>query len=96
MKRKHLLFDDYLKETLKDPKVKAEYDAMQPEFAVIEAMIMARRKKKFTQVKLAKKIGTKQSVISRLERGNANPTIGFLKKFAKALDTHLEVRFTSL
>ena len=94
--RKHLDFEVWKKELLKNPKIKAEYDRLQPEFAVIQAMIDARRKKGMTQAKLAKKIGTKQSVISRLERGNANPTILFLKKLAQALNSHLEIRFTTL
>lgn len=93
--RKHLDFDDFLKESLKDPKIKAEYDRLQPEFAVIRAMIDARVKRGLTQEKLAKKIGTKQSVISRLERGNANPSVAFLKKLAQALNSHLEIKFVS-
>ena len=91
--RKHRDFDDFLKESLKNPKIKAEYDRLQPEFAVIRAMIDARVNKGLTQSVLAKKIGTKQSVISRLESGRANPSIAFLKKLAQALNTHLEIKF---
>ena len=91
--RKHLDFEVWEKEALKDPLLKTEYDRLQPEFAVINAMIEARRKKGITQVDLAKKMGTKQSVISRLESGRANPSIGFLKKLANALQTNLEIRF---
>lgn len=94
--RKHLDFDVWLKDQLKNPVFKAEYDRLQPEFAVIEAMIDARRKKGITQKVLAKKIGTKQSVISRLETGNANPSVAFLKRLASALDSHLEIKFTPL
>lgn len=91
--RKHLDFEVWEKEALKDPALKAEYDKLQPEFAIIQAMIDARRRKGVTQKILAKKIGTKQSVISRLESGRANPSIAFLKRLAKALDARLEVRF---
>jgi ribosome-binding protein aMBF1 (putative translation factor) len=94
MKRRHLDFDVWLKEELKDPDFKAEFDRQQPEFAVINAIIEARRKKGVTQKELAQRIGTKQSVISRLESGRANPSISFLKKFAKALNSKLEIRFT--
>lgn len=93
--RKHLDFDDFLKESLKNPKIKAEYDRLQPEFTVIQAMIDARRNKRFTQKQLANKVGTKQSVISRLESGRANPTVAFLKKLADALNSHLEIKFIS-
>lgn len=96
MKRKHLDFDEFLKESLKNPKIKAEYDRLQPEFAVINAMIEARVKKGLTQKELASKIGTKQSVISRLESGRANPSVAFLKKFAQALNSNLQIKFTPL
>lgn len=91
--RYHRDFDDFLKESLKNPKIKAEYDRLQPEFAVIKALIEARKTKGFTQRVLAKEIGTKQSVISRLESGRANPSVAFLKKLAQALNTYLEIKF---
>lgn len=95
MKRQHLDFDEFLKESLKNPKIKAEYDRLQPEFAVINAIIEARRKKGVTQHELAKRIGTKQSVISRLESGRTNPSVAFLKKLANALSSYLEIKFVA-
>jgi len=92
--RHHLSFDDFLKDSLKNPKIKAEYDKLQPEFALIDALIKSRAKNNMTQRQLANKMGTKQSVISRLEIGRANPTFSFLKRLAKALDSKLEIRFT--
>ena len=94
--RKHLDVREWIKETLKNPKVKAEYDKLQPEFAVIRAIVRARAQQGITQKDLAEKIGTKQSVISRLESGNANPSIAFLQKLAAALNTKLEIKFSSL
>jgi len=91
--RKHLDFDVWKREALKDPELKAEYDKLQPEFAVIKAIIEARVKKGVTQKEIAKKIGTKQSVISRLESGRANPSVAFLKKLAGALNSHLQIKF---
>lgn len=92
MKRKHLDFDRYKKKVLaKDRQLKAEYDQLQPEFAVVEAILKARMKKGLTQRGLAKKMGTKQSAISRLETGRANPSLNFLKRLAGALDSSLEV-----
>ncbi|MBI3385064.1 helix-turn-helix transcriptional regulator [Candidatus Gottesmanbacteria bacterium] len=96
MKRKYLKFETWLKKQLKNPAFKAEYNRQQPEFAVINAIIEARKNKGVTQKALAKKIGTKQSVISRMESGRANPTIGFLKRLAQAFNSRLEIRFISL
>lgn len=93
MKRKHLDFDDFKREVLKDPKIKAEYDKLDPEFAPIEAILEARVKNGMTQAQLANKVGTKQSAIARLESGNANPSIGFLQKLAEALGKKLVIRF---
>ncbi|MEK9146961.1 MAG: helix-turn-helix transcriptional regulator [Patescibacteria group bacterium] len=93
MKRKHLDFDVYLKNALKNPKIKAEYDKLEPQFAPIEAILEARVKKGMTQAQLASKIGTKQSAIARVESGNANPSIGFLQKLAEALGKKLVIRF---
>ena len=52
-----------------------------------------RLQKGLTQKELAQKIGTKQSAISRLESGKANPSLLFLQKIAKALHSNLEVTF---
>ena len=65
-------FNAYLKEQLKDPAVKAEYDALEPEFSIIQAMIDARKASGLTQKQLAEKTGIAQADISKLENGNAN------------------------
>lgn len=96
MKRQHLSFDKFLKESLKNPKIRAEYERLQPEYAVINAIIQARRKKGITQEHLAKKIGTKQSAIARLESGRANPSVALLKKLAQALNSNLQIKFTPI
>lgn len=93
---KHLDFNTYKKQVLKNKRLKAEYDRVQPEFELINALIEARKGKNLTQTQLAKKIGTKQSVISRLEIGNANPTLDFLKKIADALNSRLQISLGSL
>ena len=95
MNRQHLDFITWEKESLKNPKIKAEYDKLQPEFALIQALIDARTKKGVTQEELANKMGTKQSVISRLESGRANPSVAFLKKLANALNSHIQIEFIS-
>ncbi len=85
---------DYRKlraELLKDPQIKKGYDDLGPEFALIEMMIEKRLKLGLTQKQLAKKIGIKQPMISRLESGTYNPSIKFLHRVAGALDAKLKV-----
>ena len=94
-KRKHLDFEIWHKEQLKNPEYKREFDKLQPEFDLIRAIIDARAKKGVTQKILAKRMGTKQSVISRLESGNANPSFEFVKRLAKALETDIQIKFSA-
>src|SRR3989338_2424322 len=95
MKRQYLDFEVWKKQALKDPKLKAEYDRLQPEFAVIRAIIETRSKKGITQKPLAQKMKTKQSAISRIESGRANPSLNFLTKLAQAMNARLEINFLS-
>jgi len=85
-------FEDFKKELFSArPEVKAAYDDLEPEYKIIEAVIRHRIEKNLTQKQLAEKMGTTQSAIARLESGNANPSLAFLKRMAAALDTKLEI-----
>ena len=86
-------FDDFLKEQLKDPEVKREYDALAPEFAIIQAMIDARRASGMTQKQLADKTGIAQADISKLERGNANPSLRTLQRLAAGMGMQVKIEF---
>lgn len=79
------------KELLQNKKVKQAYSELGHEFTLIELIIERRLEQGLTQAQLAKKIGTKQSAISRLERGTYNPSIAFLRKVAKALESELRI-----
>ncbi len=70
------------------------YDDLEEEYAIIEQVLAFRIKHGITQAELAKRIGTKQSAISRFESGTENPTIDFLKKLAKALGAKLSVKIS--
>ncbi|OGY08326.1 MAG: hypothetical protein A2782_00680 [Candidatus Blackburnbacteria bacterium RIFCSPHIGHO2_01_FULL_43_15b] len=80
-------------EWLKDPRFRKLYEESQPEYEIARALIRARIEKKITQKELAKKMRTTQSVISRVEQAKTSPSISFLKRLAKALDTTLQVQF---
>ncbi len=79
------------KELLKDPEAAKEYRRLEPTYSVISQLIKQRIDSGLTQAQLAKKIGTKQSAISRLESGEANPTLHLLEKIAAAVDKKLVV-----
>lgn len=87
------------RELLKDKIIAGEYKRLAPRYVLISQLIEARIKKGLTQKELAKKIGTKQSAIARLESGTINPSIGFLEKITLALNSKLVIqirRFKSI
>lgn len=77
------------------PELKEEYDKLELEYRIIAQIIELRKKKKITQKQLAELVNTKQPSIARLESGEYNPTLDFLKKIAEVLDADLEVNFIS-
>ena len=87
-------WEKFLEEQLKDPEFKAEYDALEPEFAIIQAIIDARSNTGLTQKQLSERTGIAQADISRLENGNANPSLKTLKRLAAAMDMTLKIEFT--
>ena len=89
-------FKDFLTECLKDPEIKAEYDALEPEFAIIQAIIDARKSTGITQKQLADKTGIAQGDISKLENGNANPSLRTLQRLAAGMGMKLKLEFTPI
>lgn len=84
---------EYIAEQMKDPEFKKAWDDLDPEFEVLEAMLKARAKSGITQAELARRMGTTQSVISRLEHGAfSKATLETIKKIADALDMRLVIK----
>lgn len=86
-------FRDYFDEQMKDSEFKAEFDALEPEFAIIQTMIDARKLRVITQKELSEKTGIAQGDISKLENGNGNPSIRTLQRLAAAMDMSLKIEF---
>lgn len=86
-------FNDYLAKQLEDDAFKAEYEELEPEFAIIQALIDARKASGFTQKELSERSGIAQSDISKLENGNANPSIRTLQRLAAAMGRTLKIEF---
>lgn len=86
-------FRNYLNEQLKDDEFKAEYEKLEPEFSIIQAVIDARKSTNITQKELAERTGIAQSDISKLENGNSNPTLGMLKRLADGMGMTVKLQF---
>lgn len=78
---------------LKNAEFQDEVNNLQPEYELIKQIIQARIEQSLTQEELAQRIGTKQSNISRLEKGKYNPSLLFLKKLAQGLGKDLRISF---
>lgn len=86
-------FDELLAEQMKDEAFRKEYEALEPEFTIMQAMIDARNAEGLTQKELALRSGIAQSDISKLENGNANPSIRTLQRLAAAMGKTLRIEF---
>ena len=91
---KPVSFESIRKEWMKDPAFIKAQKEIAPMYTIIHAIIEARIKKNISQKMLAKRLGTGQSAISRLESGTYNPTFKFAQKLAKALETDLTFTFS--
>jgi len=88
-----MTWEKHKKILLKDPEFRKVYEETRIDREIAKALIRARIEKRLTQAQLAKKLKTKQSVISRVESGQTTPSLSFLKRLASVLDTSLSVQF---
>ena len=86
-------FDSYLQKKLKNPEFKQEYDALEPEFTIMQAMIDARKASGLTQKELSERTGIAQSDISKLECGNGNPSLQTLRRLAAGMGMQVRIEF---
>ncbi len=86
-------WETHKKILLKDSAVRKALKESQPEFEIARALILARVSQGLTQAQLAKKLNTKQSVLSRVENAKTTPTVSFLKRLAAVLGMTLKIQF---
>ena len=89
-------FKDYLKEQLEDTDFRKEYEALEPEFAIIQAIIDARKECGITQKELSARTGIAQADISKLENGNANPSLKTLCRLAAGMGLKMKIEFSPM
>jgi len=86
-------FNDYLKDQMADPDFREEWEALEPEFAIVQAIIDARKESGLTQKQLSERTGIAQADISKLESGNANPSIKTLQRLAAGMGMRVKIEF---
>ncbi|MDD6194995.1 MAG: helix-turn-helix transcriptional regulator [Lachnospiraceae bacterium] len=89
-------FNDFKKQALSNPEIKSEYDALEPDYDIIRALILARQQQNMTQKQLSEKTGITQADISRIENGTRNPSLGMIKRLAKGLGMQLKLEFVPI
>ena len=81
------------KKIRKDPLVNVNYEALESDYDVIQALIAARKNLNMTQKELSKRTGITQADISRIERGTRNPSIEMVKRLAREMGMVLKLEF---
>ncbi len=82
-------FKDWQVEQRQDPDFVAAERELEPGYQVSRLRIQ----RGLTQAQLAEMVGTRQPSIARLENGTSIPSLSFLDRIAKALDTRIELHF---
>jgi transcriptional regulator with XRE-family HTH domain len=78
---------------MKKPSYRKAYDTLEEEFALAAAVIDARKRAGLTQQELARRMGTTQPVVARLEGGRWRPSMRTLDRLAQATGSRLLIGF---
>lgn len=82
-------------EWMKDAAFRAEYERLKPEFALALALIKAREKAGMTQAQVARRMGTSQSVVARIESGQNPPNLKTLERYAEAVGRRIQIKLVA-
>ena len=86
-------YSEFRKKALENPEIREAYDALQPEYDIIQALIDARKSRNITQKELSEATGITQADISRIENGTRNPSLEMVKRLAAGIGMQLRLEF---
>ena len=86
-------FQKHLAKKLEDPKFRKYYDEYSKQLEIAYQILKLRKQEKMSQAELAKRIGTRQSNIARMETGQQNFTTDTLQKIASVFKRELKIEF---
>jgi transcriptional regulator with XRE-family HTH domain len=87
---------DLHKKWMKEPKYRKAYEALEEEFVLASAVIDVRNRAGLTQEDLARRMGTTQPAVARLESGRSKPSMRTLERLADATGSRLLISFAPL
>ena len=82
-------------ETIWEDGVFIRIESVDPSLALASSLARAREYAMLTQKQLSEKTGIYQSDISKLERGNANPSLRTLQRLAAGMGMNIRIEFVS-
>ncbi|MGH8060371.1 MAG: helix-turn-helix domain-containing protein [Candidatus Entotheonellia bacterium] len=92
--------DEMIATWKQDPAFRREYDALEGEFALFDALVSARHQAGLSQAEVAERIGTQTPAVARLEAGGGpqrhSPSLATLRKYAAAVGCRLEIKLVPL
>lgn len=87
---------EQLKKELQDPNFRQAWDALDDEFAALDALLSARKQAGLTQEQVAAKMGVSQPSLARVEASlgshRHSPSLEMLRKYAAAVNCKLEIK----
>lgn len=91
-----LTLQETIAKKMEDPAFREEWEALEPEFQIVRAIIEGREETGLTQAQLAQATGIDQANISRLENGTGNPSLQTLKRLAAGMGMKLKLEFVPI
>lgn len=86
--------EDIFGDDLKDPKFIVEVEKLHREYQLSQEIIGLRKENNLTQKELAKKIGTSQPAIARLESGKyKKASMDLLERIATVFNAEVQIHF---
>ncbi|KAA6205152.1 MAG: XRE family transcriptional regulator [Candidatus Tokpelaia sp.] len=80
------------KKHLQDAEVRRGYDEAAAEFALADELLKARAKAKLSQEELARRMGTSQASIARIESGRLLPNLSTVYRYAAAVGAKIKIK----
>lgn len=89
----HTKWSDIKAQRPHTPEMRDAYDRAERAFQFGERIRRVREDAGITQSELARRMGTNQAVIARLERGGVDPKLSTIDRINRALGTELVIEF---
>lgn len=85
-----------IQEKIRHKRQQPEFDKVwkdsREEYCLIEELIVARKRENLTQTELANLVGSKQQVISRIEKKESSPTLRMFCQLLHALGYEVKIQ----